>query len=98
MPKTLAIRLDDALHAQASLMAQLLGVSLTELIRTAIDTYVESKRTDPDLAAKADSIRQQIEADAANRQAAIETLFTNDEPAPAAKRTSRSRTKQPDGE
>lgn len=103
MPKTLAIRLDDGLHAQASLMAQLLDISLTEFIRTAIERYVDDRKSDPELAGKAGAIRAQIEAEAATRQAAIETLFTNGDdtaddanPQPdelAPKRTSRSRSK-----
>lgn len=105
MPKTLAIRLDDSLHAQAALMAQLLDISLTELIRSSIERYVEERKADPDLAAKAGAIRAQIEAEAATRQAAIETLFTAEEeddkdPAgtepTAIKRPSRSRAKTPD--
>lgn len=82
MPKTLAIRLDDDQHAQASLMAQLLGMSLTELIRNAIDAYVDTRKIDPDVVAKAGAIRAQIEAEAAVRQAAIETLFVQDEAGP----------------
>jgi hypothetical protein len=83
MPKTLAIRLDDALHSQASLIAQLEGISLTELIRTSIERYLDDKRNDPALASKADAVREEIEAEAANRQAAIQTLFAdNEKPAP----------------
>lgn len=91
MPKTLAIRLDDDQHAQAALMAQLLGMSLTELIRNAIDSYVEARRSDPDVLAKADAIREQIEAEAATRQAAIETLFVADDPGKAAPKARRTR-------
>lgn len=95
MPKTLAIRLDDNQHAQAALMAQLLGISLTELIRTAIDTYVEARRNDPEVLAQADAIRQQIEAEAATRQAAIETLFVAGEPAAMAAPKAARRTRKP---
>ncbi len=90
MPKTLAIRLDDDQHAQASLMAQLLGMSLTELIRNAIDSYVDARKSDPEVQAKAGAIRAQIEAEAATRQAAIETLFVAGD-APTAPKARRGR-------
>ena len=53
MPKTLAIRLDDDLHAAAAAVAQLQGTSLTELIRTAIEEHLEAQKANGALAEQA---------------------------------------------
>jgi predicted transcriptional regulator len=42
--KTLAIRLDDDLHAQLHSVAMLEGVTVTDAIRTAIRSYIENRR------------------------------------------------------
>ncbi len=47
MPKTLAIKMSDELHAQASAVAQLEGISLTELIRTSIEGYLDTNLVVP---------------------------------------------------
>jgi predicted transcriptional regulator len=55
--KTLAIRLDDDLHAQLSVIAQLGGTSITDEIRQAIEAHVTAKRTDPELTDRAEAVR-----------------------------------------
>ena len=74
--KAIALRLDDDLHAQLQVIAQLQGVTLTELIRTAVETYLDQARQAPELAAKAQGVLDDIEAEAASRRDAIATLFT----------------------
>jgi predicted transcriptional regulator len=74
--KAIALRLDDGLHAQLQVIAQLQGVTLTELIRTAVETYLDQARQAPELAAKAQGVLDAIEAEAASRRDAIATLFT----------------------
>jgi len=82
--KTLAIRLDPELHAQLTLVAQLRGKTITDEIRTAIETHIETLKTAPELTSQADTVLAEIERDAAARRAAIATLFgTPNEPKPA---------------
>lgn len=92
--KTMAIRLDDELHEQLSILAQLENTSITELIRTAIEQHLSAKRNDPELAAQADEILAEIDAQATKRREAISALF---EPTPA-KPARRSRKAPVEGE
>jgi predicted DNA-binding protein len=74
--KTLAIRLDDELHTQLSVLAQLDGTTVTDAIRRAIEAYVERLRTSEVLASKAQAMVEDIDREAANRRAALAQLFT----------------------
>lgn len=78
--KTMAIRLDDELHARLVVLAQLQNTSITDIIRRSIDDYIEAKRQDPSLAAQASDVLADIDRAAANRREAIATLFTTPEP------------------
>lgn len=73
--KTLGIKLPDDLHAQLVLIAGLDGLSLTDAIRQAIDYYIERKRGEGDLAARAAQALEEIEREAAQRRGALEALF-----------------------
>ncbi|GAA4969413.1 hypothetical protein [Kineococcus glutinatus] len=73
--KTLAIRLEPDVHAQLSLIAQLRGNTITDEIRTALETHLATARTAPELAAQADAALADIEREAAARRDAIATLF-----------------------
>lgn len=73
--KTLGIKLPDEVHAQFALIAQLEGLSLTDAIRQAIDGYIERKRGEGDLAARAAQALEEIEREAAQRRSALTTLF-----------------------
>ena len=73
--KTLAIRLDDDLHAQLSVVAQLRDSSITDEIRTAIEAHLAASQHDEALSARAQAVLDDIERDAKARQAAIATLF-----------------------
>lgn len=93
--KTLAIRLEDELHAQLSVLAQLAGTSITDEIRHGLEAHLEARRTSPELTNRAQAVFEQIERDAKDRQAAIATLFgTTEQPsgdsAKASKRSPRS--------
>jgi plasmid stability protein len=77
--KTLAIRLDDELHAQLSVLAQLSGTSLTDEIRQALEAHLKAKRSSPELTERAKAVSEEIEHEAQVRQAAITTLFGNPE-------------------
>lgn len=86
MPKTLAIRLDDDLHALATAVAQLEGISLTELIRTSLEAHLDAKRASGELAERAQSVLDQIEADAKLRRDAIAGLIGSETTKPQARR------------
>lgn len=73
--KTIAIRLEEDVHTQLSIIAQLADTSLTEEIRTAIEAHIEQRRDSGTLATKASDVLDDIDRDAATRRSAIETLF-----------------------
>ena len=87
--KTLAIRLDDELHAQLSVLAQLSGTSLTDEIRQALEAHLKAKRDNPELTERAKAVSDEIEHEAQARQAAIKTLFGGSEQPKDAKASSK---------
>jgi plasmid stability protein len=88
--KTLAIRLDDELHAQLSVLAQLSGTSLTDEIRQALEAHLEAQRANPKLSDRAKAVSDEIEHEAQVRQAAIATLFgTSEQPSGSPKASSK---------
>lgn len=78
--KTMAIRLEDDLHARLSLVAQLQGSTITEEIRQAIEHHIERIRSNPELTAKAGAVLEELERDAAARRDAVAALFGTNEP------------------
>lgn len=75
--KTLAIRLDPGVHAQLSFIAQLRGQTINDEGIAAIVDHVQRAKNDPELRAKADSAQKEIERDAAVKNAAIASIFTD---------------------
>lgn len=75
--KTLAIRLEDEQHGRLNILAKLSGESITDVIRTAIDTQLDSMAANPDLSAKAEEYAAAIEREAAEQRAAVAELFGN---------------------
>ncbi len=73
--KTIGVKLPDPVHAQLTLIANLDGVSLTDAIRQAIDGYLERKRGEGDLAARAAQALEEIEREATARRDALQALF-----------------------
>lgn len=98
--KTLAIRLDDDLHAQLSVLAQLAGVTVTDAIRQAIEAHVTSLRSNPELSTRAEAVLADIERDATERKQAIAKLFgvTSTETSPSTKAPGRRATARRDTE
>jgi hypothetical protein len=90
--KTLGVKLQDALHAQFSLVAQLDDVSLGEAVIRAVEYYVQAKRAESDFAERAKQALEEIEKEAAARRGAIQGLFGGEDvpaagkPAPARSR------------
>ena len=88
--KTLAIRLDDELHAQLSVLAQLSGTSLTDEIRQALEVHLKASRDNPELTKRAKAVSEEIEQVAQARQAAIATMFGSaEQPAGSPKASSK---------
>lgn len=78
--KTVAIKVDDALHAQLTAVAQLEGVTATELIRDAVIAHLEAKQADGSLAARAQAVLDEIDREAASKREAIATMFGSAKP------------------
>jgi predicted transcriptional regulator len=74
--KTLAIRLDDDVHAQLQVIARLQETSIAAEIQQAIAAHLETKRSDPELGAKASAVLEDIERESVVRQQAIADLFS----------------------
>lgn len=73
--KTLGVRLEEGLHSQLSFVAQLTDSTLAEEIRRAIEARVVAAQEDPDLIARAQATRAEIEREAQARQQAIAGFF-----------------------
>lgn len=69
--RTIAVRVQESLHTQLSFIAQLAGTSLSEEIRTAIESRIATAQDDPELIARAQAAREEIEREAAARSAAL---------------------------
>jgi len=83
--KTLAIRLEEAQHAQLTMIAQLEELTVTDAIRQAIDQWIETKRTSPQLQQRAEAVLADIEREANTRRGAVAALLGNDTTAPTRK-------------
>lgn len=81
--KTLAIRLEDELHARLTILARIRGVSVTDAIRAAIEAHITALSQDPGVAAKAEALVADIERDANEQRAALQALIGTSAPPPA---------------
>jgi predicted transcriptional regulator len=88
--KTLAIRLDDDVHAQLQVIARLQDSSIAAEIAQAIDAHLQTKRSDPQLSSRAASVLEDIEAESRQRQEAIASLFS-ETPGATSTKTTRTR-------
>ncbi len=69
--RTIAVRVDEDLHAQLRFIAQLSGTSISDEIRQAIERRITTAQDDPELITRAQEVRDEIEREAATRKAAI---------------------------
>lgn len=90
--KTLAVRLEDDVHAQLQVIAKLQESSIADEIRQAIEAHLEAKRSDSDLSSRAAAVLESIEAEAKLRQAAIADLFSEKPHDAAASKAARPKT------
>ncbi len=73
--RTLAVRISDDLRAQLDVIAQLNDRSVTEEIRVALETWVETTKSDPKTLQRAESVRAEIEREAETKRNAITAIF-----------------------
>lgn len=96
--KTLAVRLDDDLHARVGMLSKLSGSTVTDTIRTAIEKHLEALASDPEIAAKAQELTAEIDRDAEQQRQALAALFSTSTTESATKtattRSSRSSAKK----
>ena len=86
--KTLAIRLEEEQHAQLTIIAQLEELTVTDAIRQAIEQWVDARRNNPQLKARAQVVLDAIEKEATTRKGAIASLI-NGESGGSTRRTPR---------
>ena len=68
------------------MIAQLNDRSVTEEIRIALESWLETSKSDPKVLQRAETVRAEIEREAKTRQTAIEAIFGSvDAKAPRAK-------------
>ena len=96
--RTIAVRVSPAEHAQLAMVAQIDGITLVELMTTALAQYVAERRAAPDFQAKAAAALAAAEAQMAQTRAmllgAVSTEEgTGEEPAADAPATGRGRRK-----
>ena len=73
--KTMGVRLEEDLHARLSFIAQLTESTISDEIRRAIEARVQAAQSDPELVARAEAVRADIEREAQARQQAIAGFF-----------------------
>jgi predicted transcriptional regulator len=83
--KTMAIRLEDELHAQLSMLAKLEEVSVADAIRQSIEGWVNERRSRPELVERAQQVLGDIDREMSVRRGAIEALLAPKAPSGAAK-------------
>lgn len=69
--RTLAVRISPDFHAQLSMVAQVDGVSLTDLMMAALENYVASRRQAEDFQAKVQAALAEEEARMARTRAML---------------------------
>lgn len=73
--RTLAVRITDDLRAQLDVIAQLNDRSVTEEIRLALESWIETSKSDPKVLQRAETVRADIDREAKTKQSAIEAIF-----------------------
>ncbi len=96
--KTIAIKIDDELHTQLMAIAQLEGVTATEIIRDGVIAHLQTKQSDGTLAAKAQAVLDEIDGDAEAKRAAIQGMLGTTGSAPAKGRTRKAVSKPGNGD
>lgn len=82
--KTMAIRLDDQVHARLTILARLSDSTVTDVVREAIEARLDTLASDPEVSAKAQALALEIERDAREQKAALAELFSTNGTTPTA--------------
>lgn len=96
--KTIAIRLEDDLHAELQAIAQLMGSTITDEIRTAIVTHIEVSKGNPKFTEAAQALLEEIEREASERRTAVNRLLGQQDVNPARPGLSRRSKEQKGGD
>jgi predicted transcriptional regulator len=75
--RTMAIRVDDEVHATFVILSQVDGISLSDELKLALDNHVARRKDEPGFAEKAQAVLEEIDKEAAARRTAIQSLFTD---------------------
>lgn len=73
--RPLSVRITDGLRAQLEVIAQLNDRTVTEEIRLALESWIETSKSDPKVLARAETVRAEIDREAKTKQSAIEAIF-----------------------
>jgi predicted DNA-binding protein len=87
--KTLAIRLEDELHARLSVVAQLSESTISDEIRQAIEEHIERKMASDEFTSKAEAVLDDIERQANAKREAITAMFAKSDTGGTAKGSSK---------
>jgi hypothetical protein len=91
--RTLAVRVTPDYHAQLSMVAQVDGISLTDLFMRALDNYMTSRRDAPEFQAKVQAALEEAEAQMARTKAMLLGTLPEAEPGGDPPATGRGRRK-----
>lgn len=80
--KTLAVELDDELHAQLTMLGQVLNKPVKTLMLEGVRDHVGRLRASDEVIAKAKNLRESFEADVAVRRNALDGLLDPSKPWP----------------
>lgn len=81
--RPLSVRMTNDLRAQLNIIAQLNNRSVTDEVRQALKHWIEKSKSDPKVLQRAETVRAEIEREAATKRGAIASIF--DTPGAAAK-------------
>lgn len=73
--KTLAVKLEDAVHARLVVLAGLAGSSLGDLLKQAAEKFAAEAGTSPEFVAKAEQMLRSLDREARERKEAIQALL-----------------------
>jgi hypothetical protein len=81
--RPLSVRMTEDKRAQLDIIAQLNNRSVTEEVREAIEFWIEKSKSDPKVLQRAETVRAEIEREAATKRGAIASIFDGGDEAPS---------------
>jgi hypothetical protein len=81
--KTLAVELDDELHAQLTMLGQVMNKPVKKIMFEGVKEHVDRLRKSPEVIDKAKVLREAFDADVAVRRNALDGLLDPTKPWPA---------------